>query len=601
MRCFKMAIALGLIFLSFIGAKAQNQSVYEGNFMINKIVNGMNITILPINNMPNTEVVLYIKTGSVHDTDSLLGGSTMLRLVHQHKIERALASGTLRLNKANTTFKSYSTGEQIVFSLTSAESNLSFCMALLRDSVLLSSFRLQELDSARNEMYNTIDSAENNIDEVFKAKLLHSIYKQDYYRVTNTGKAQMLKNFNLSVAKQYKQKYYTPNNSIISITGRVNGPYAREVFENTFSKIEKSDFDPEIITKIIDFHPVIYNTQFVVNKAIDNPCFEICWQFPGTTNNHQASVFAYLLTSIINDKNNYLQVKAAKLGCKEFTATYNAKSFSGMLCIKLVPDKNKLYETYSMVMEGLLNLHTNMMNESMVMAGKLLFKKQYNEQLSKNTYSQDVIKHWPFNDEYYYLALKDTVQNVTVRQMQKFCYEYMHQSSYAAGLMISEEDRTALNIDSVFTDLNEDIKDYVFTYRPNITDLEGNDNLKKQDKLVQWLKINPDLYVKVNGFADEGEFNKTYDDSIRLFIDSSETFRRTMPQLLKTKWLRPEMMRALKVIKYLADHGIAQERLAGTSIRFKSEDEAAALNNMKVTVSQEKLRKLNTGYIPIDK
>ena len=81
-----MAIALGLIFLSFIGAKAQNQSVYEGNFMINKIVNGMNITILPINNMPNTEVVLYIKTGSVHDTDSLLGGSTMLRLVHQHKI-----------------------------------------------------------------------------------------------------------------------------------------------------------------------------------------------------------------------------------------------------------------------------------------------------------------------------------------------------------------------------------------------------------------------------------------------------------------------------------------------------------------------------------
>lgn len=601
MRCFKSAAAFGLIFLSFIVAKAQNQSVYEGNFMINKIVNGMNVTILPINNMPNTEVALYIKIGSVHDTDSLLGGNTLLRLAHQHKIEKALAKGTGRVNNANTTFTSYSTGEQVVFSLTSTESNISYCMALLRDSVLLAPLRLQEIDSARSEILKIIDSAENNFDAVFETKLMQGVYKTDYYRVSKYGKPETLKNFNLNVARQYKLKYYTPNASIVSITGKVNSLYARELFENTFGKLEKSDFDPEVITKIIDFHPVIYNTQFVVNKDIDNPYFEICWQYPGTTNNHQASVLAYLLTSIINDKNNYLQVKASKLGCKEFTATYDAKSFSGLLRIKLVPDKNKLYETYNLVREGLQNLHTYMINESMVSAGKLLFKKWYNEQLGTKAYSAEVIKHWPFNDEYYYLALKDTVNNVSVRQMQKFCYENMNQGSYTAGLMISAADRASLNIDSVFTDLNEDVKDYVFTYRPNITDLEGDDNLKKQDKLVQWLKINRDLYVKVNGFADEGEFNKTFDDSIRVFIDSSVTFRRTMPQLLKTKWLRPEMMRSLKVVKYLADHGIAQERLAGTSIRFKSDDETEALKNMKVTVSQNKLRKLNTSYIPIDK
>ena len=598
MRYSKLLL-LGVLLTAYATVlKAQNQSVYEGNFMINKIVNGMNVAILPLNSVSYTEVNLYIKAGTVQDTDSLLGLSNLLRLIHQHKIERNLAQGYNRLNFANTNFKSYSNGEQIVFSLTTRDANISYCMTLLRDSVLLAPIRLSELDSARREVLKNIDSGENNLDAVFETKLLMGVYPSDKNMLGNYGTAKSLGYITLNALTKYKQRYYTPNGSIISVTGRANGPYTREVFENTFGRIEKSDFDPETITKVIDIHPVIYNTQFIVNKQIDNPFFEICWQFPGTTSNHQASVFANLLTSILNDPNNYLQVKAAKLGCKEFKAIYDSKSFSGILRVKLQPSKEHFFETYSMVLQGLQNLHTNMMNESMVSAGKLLFKKAYNEELKTVGYTTKVIQHWPYNDEYYYLALKDTVFNVSEIQMQKFCYEYMNQGSYVAGLMISEADRTALNIDSLFTDLSTDVKNYVFTYRPNIVDLEGDDNLKKQDKLVQWLKINTDLYVKVNGFADEGEFNKTYDDSIRLYIDSSETFRRTMPQLFKSKSLRPEMMRAMKIIKYLSDHGIAQERLAGTSIRYKSEDEAEALKNMKVTVSLDKLRKLNTSYMP---
>lgn len=559
----------------------------------------MNAALQPIKGQNNTQVTLYIKTGSVHDTDSLSGRSNLLRFVHARKIESSLSKSNSRLNFQNTVFQSYTTSEQAIYKLTSAEGNLSACMALLRDSVLLANVSKHEIDTAIILLVSEIDSAENNIDQVFKNKLTRGAFKQDYYRVTAWGKRETLKNITADVIKIYRTKYYVPNNSILTVTGKVNVEPAREQFESIFSNLVKSEFDPESITKIIDFHPVIYNTQFVSNKDIPNPYFEICWQFPGTTSNQRASYYGYLLSAILNDKNNYIQVKAAKLGCEKFLSQYEANSFSGVLRITLQPDKDHLFETYQLVIDGIYTMYNTLMNESMVTAGKLIFNKEYNHLRSTNDYADFVVKSWPYNDEYYFLSLKDSVANITENEMQRFAYEYLHQGSYVAGLMISESDRTALNIDSLFTDLNEDIKDYVFTYRQNITDLEGDDNLKRQDKLVQWLKVNKDLYAKINGCADEGEFNKTYDDSVKIFIDSVPTFRRTMPEVIKQKYLRPEMMRAMKIIKYLYDHGISDDRLSGTSIRYKSEDEIEAAKNMKVTVSLDKLRKLSKDYVII--
>jgi hypothetical protein len=76
----------------------------------------------------------------------------------------------------------------------------------------------------------------------------------------------------------------------------------------------------------------------------------------------------------------------------------------------------------------------------------------------------------------------------------------------------------------------------------------------------------------------------------------SQPLRKVRKDLLKTGSLRPEMMRAMKIIKYLYDHGIAMERLKGTSMPFSSKNDAEAIENMKVTVTIEKLRKAISLY-----
>lgn len=54
--------------------------------------------------------------------------------------------------------------------------------------------------------------------------------------------------------------------------------------------------------------------------------------------------------------------------------------------------------------------------------------------------------------------------------------------------------------------------------------------------------------------------------------------------------MRPETMRAMRIVKYLYENGIDANRLSGTSMCFSSNGRNEALANMKCTISLEKLR-----------
>ncbi|MDB5284027.1 MAG: hypothetical protein JWO06_3102, partial [Bacteroidota bacterium] len=195
------------------------------------------------------------------------------------------------------------------------------------------------------------------------------------------------------------------------------------------------------------------------------------------------------------------------------------------------------------------------------------------------------------NDESYFPTLADSVMKVGENGLKDFIINTFNQSAHVVGLRISKADREALKVDSLFTDIDESVSKYVFKYRQNITDIENADDIIKRENLLQWLNVNTDINVQVNGFSDEHEYNRATNDTIIQFIDSIPTFQRSKKDIIKKGYLRPEMMRAIKIVKYLYDHGIAAERLSGTSMMYKSANKQEALENMKCTLTLDKYHK----------
>ncbi len=597
MRIFKTVFLLLVFTVTVISnANAQSEATKSGDLLYVKLGNGMNAVLMPIPAATNTEVSFFIKTGSIYEIDSLSGISNILQNILADKVARFLRNNRNSVSFQNTQFSSYTTTERTVFKLTTSSNNLGSCFNLLRDSVFNSAITASELMNAKQNIINEMELTAKDGKKNFENRLTQSIYRQDFEKLNVVGNAKEFDNISLPFLKFYFKKYYVPNNTLVTATGNFSYANLQEQLENSFKAMVKSEFNPETVTKVVDFKPMVYTTQFIVEDSTAAPEFHICWQFTGTASNDLASRCGYLLSAMLNDKNNFIQVKAAKMHCHKLVAQYEANNYNGVLRIVLQPDKSNWFNTYSFVVNELSRLEKTIVNESMLVGGKVQFKREYQALSKSKEYPQWIVKYWAGNDETYFPQLLDSLLSITETQMKSFVLFYMNQNPHVTGLLVSPQDRQELNVDSLFTNLNDSVGNYVFTYRQNITDLETKEDSTKLRNLLQWLKINSDVNIQINGFADEGEFNKVYDDSIKMFIDSIPTFKKAMPEAIKKGYLRPEMMRAMKLIKYFYDNGIEPERLSGTSMKFTSATREEAIANLKCTVSLEKMRKQISLY-----
>lgn len=583
-----------------LAGKAQDapiEKTLDNRVHLSKNLNGMNVLSQVNTNYNNVEIILYVKTGPVYENDSFSGISYLTQSLLAEKIANYLRKGKPGISFQNTSLSSYVTTELSIFQLTTSPANYPQALQLLHDSVLAAPIYENDLKQTLETVRKEISDGKSNYKSIYETQMLLRLYRKDAARQILTGDTSgAYKRIDLDQIKRFYARYYVPNNCMMNGYGNFNLFQFQDRVTATFKDLLRSKFDPESIIKIIDFKAMVYSTQYVVNAPTEQPQLEIIWQFPGTRSNIKSSYYAFLLSAMLNDPNNYIQVKARKLGCRKFTAVYDARNFSGIFKITMLPDKNRLFETYQMVLNEMQRIDETLVNESMMKVGMLNFQKEYNNIKASKDYVQWLTKYYVYNDDSYFPSLKDSVFLLGERRMRKFVIEYIKQSAHVTALMINESDRASLNIDSLLPELNTDVNDYVFTYRPNIADLEGPENMKKLNNLLQWLIINPDMVVQINGFSDRGEYGKSKDDSIKLFIDSIPTFKKVREDWVKTGSIRIEMMRAMKIIKYLYDHGIEMERLKGTSMPFSSKNKEEELANMKCTLTVEKIRKSPSVY-----
>ena len=591
----KSLLYVGLVILCLAPAflSAQTETTVAGDLIYARAGSGLNAVLMPRPQDNNTEIIFYLQAGTMYESDSLNGVTSLLNKILSDKIANAIKNDKSGLNQQNTAFSSYSNTEQTVFKFVTTSQNMQTCFQLFRDSVLLSNISMAEVARARNTTLQQIEDAKHDLGKIFEDKLYKGLYVQDHYLFEILGNPTRLKTFDRNLVLAAFKKYYAVNNTVIAITGNFSALSAEASMDVVFKDVLKNEFNPETITKIVDLRPMTYNTQFVIEDTINNPEFQMCWQFPGTNNNLHESYCAFLLNAMLNDKNNYIQVKAAKLGCKKFTVQYEPNNFSGVMRITFQPSRQNMLATYQFITNEMLRLDKTMLNEVMIGAAKIQFKKEYNALKKTKDYPKWIVKHWVFNNDAYFPDMCDSVVSIGANRLEKFINNYFTQAPHITGLKISKADRNALKVDSFFTDLDQNVGKYVFTYPENITWIAGNDDNTKLANLLQWLIINPDINIQINGFSDEHEYRKATDeDSIIQFMDSMPTFHKETSELIKHKpSIKPELARPAKIVRYLYEHGIAAERITGTAMMFKSSNKKEADDNRKCTITLNKIHK----------
>jgi predicted Zn-dependent peptidase len=548
--------------------------------------NGINGIFSVRNDLKRIKLDLVIKVGSVYEPDSLSGIAYITQNIIANKISAAIRNGKYGLNMQNAEFSATTTSERTTFQLfLSSSTLLQPAQQLFHDSIYAVKVTDKELEAAVSTMREERIAFENNPTFNFEEKLKSVLFGKDHYKLNIYGKPEHYKNIDAVDVNRYMKKYYLPNNIIIMVSGSFDLNAAVGIFENVFRGMLVPEFDPESYTKFINFKPMVYSSSFIHYSDDSLPELEICYMLPGVRNNIPASYSGFLLTAILNDKENYIQQKALKLGCRDLSVRYEALNLSGILRIVIKARQNNFVELYDMVTKELKRIDETLVNESMLNAGKLIFKKEYTQLAKSPEYPDWIVKYWMYEDEKYFPVLLDSVMGVSEKTLRKFTIDFIKQNAFCVGLKISKEVADEIKVDSLFPTADISVFDYTFRYRQNITTIENQADTVQLQRMLRWLQLNPEGSIQANGFSDEGEFYKATDDSIMNFIDSMPGFSKTAPDVVRKRYLRPDLMRAMKIVKYFYDAGIEPGRLRGTGMKFTSDNKDEARDNMKCIIS----------------
>ena len=579
----------------FASSFAQTQAQASGEvYRVVKSSNGQSFLLNTNGTGGTTYTDVYFRMGTIYEFDSTSGTSLILSRVINSRIEAELKANPGKQVK----FSGGIEPEQISFHFESGMADLDFILGLINDKIIHPKFDDEGLEEAKTEIRADLDSLKTQESYKIQSKIDRKVWGNDYKKLNSYGDQLRYLHISAAEVKAFHAHYFLPFNNSVSVLGNFNDKDVLDKLQNAFKDYKSREFNPELITKVIDFKPVINSIQ-ILSIASDNNLATVTYQNPGARQDRSSTYSAYIVSQLINDPDGRIQKAAKQAGLKKLKAVYDCRNFYGTLTLSAQPADSNLFDAFNHLTQIIIDFSTkNYFKEGELEKAQKNIEIEYKSLKTGNpkAYMSMVTRYRFSNDENYFSTLSDSIKTISVGQMERYVNDYFAEHSGVKCLYTSTEALKSVVPDQQYFALDESVSDIVFTYDLNKTDIETDDAKLNLKRVIQWLRINPDMHVQINGFADEGEFTKSYDDSVLRFIDSTATFHKAMPDATKKGYLRIEFMRAMKVAKALYEAGIGEDRIQGTSMVFTSETKEAAAINRKCTLTFEKIKQRITLY-----
>ena len=564
----------------------QNTDIYRTL----KISNGQTVLLSYLPTAKTVHAEVYFRIGTIYEFDSVSGISLAISKIISSRINHTLAK------EKGRHIKYYGTvvPELVGFHFDCDESDLDYVLALANEKIMNPKFDDESAEEAKAEMQADLDSMNNIGSYLAQEEINKLIWQKDYKKLTVFGDKVTYTKLTANELNAFHHKYFLPLNNTLVFMGNILEKSIMDKVQATFKEFTSREFNPELITRVLEFKPVINYTQ-LLSASADNEVntATVSYQNPGARQDRKSSFCAFLLANLINDKSSAVQQTIQKAGLKNLRATYYCENYYGVMKLSMESSENNFNDMF----EGINKVVQDFVK-------KEYFKEGEIERAVKNMeielkdfrdnhpmeYMNEVMHYRFFNDENYINAFADSLNHVSVADMRRYVGDYYIDHTGIRFLYTSANAMRNAPTEQQYFPLDESIANLKFAYELNKTDIESDTAKRDLQRLIQWLKINPDMHVQINGFADEGEYKKTQDTTIMRFIDATPTFHKAMPDAIKLGYLRIEMMRAMKIAKAIYEAGIGEDRISGTSMIFTSDSKEQAAENRKCTVTIEKIK-----------
>jgi predicted Zn-dependent peptidase len=575
----KLVIAIQLV-------SAQNKSAPSKNYEILMAKNGLNSICVYAPQLPMSEVELIIRAGSIHERNEQKGLAGLLCQLFSNKMKNTLNAGKY----PSIRFSAVSGIENTVFRFTSPHQELSSLLEFIYKHLVNQKIDESEIKKAIEDVSKNREEYQTAPQYAYRRIQQQQLFKFDSDKITIWADSATLLRYTVLEVDSFYRLYYSPVATTITVYSNTTPFTIQSLLEKTFNSWSRTDFNPDEFTKIRSIKPVIYTTQNTIVQSAEQPKITLSFLTTGSRNYTRGCYYSYLLSSMLNDTTlPFFKELKTETGNPPILATYEINNYYGIFTLSVFPTPGYHELTYKMLLKSLSEWHLHI-NDTTVAAAKKKFAIEYFAFKGTPGFFAQSARHIYYNNTDFFETLNDSIQCIHTRQFLRHVYTSFCNANFAVIALTDSATYESENYRQWLADIDESIANEKFTFRKNVCEIEGDANLQLLNRLIQWLKVNPDIQCQINGKADKKEYDKFKDPAVWFFIDTIETFKKYKPDLLKTGIMRPELLRSLKVLKALAESGIELDRLSGTAIPLSSRTKEEEAEHRVATLSLTRLK-----------
>ncbi|WP_183563945.1 M16 family metallopeptidase [Mucilaginibacter sp. SP1R1] len=434
-----------LLFVALFPVLLHAQSKLPDNMFLRTLPNGMDVLVIEDNSVPLATIMITCKNGSYTETPKFNG----LSHLYEHmffKANKDYSSQEEFLNRVNELgikFNGSTTYENVNYYFTLPKFNLAAGLTFMNSAIRYPMFDKREMAGENDVVDGEFQRHESSPMFALSDAMDHHMWGDLYSRKNSIGNHEVIRMATPDLMDSIKNKYYFPNNSLLTIAGDVEHEDVFNKVEQIYGSWKSSGFDPFKKWPIPEFKPLEKSDYFIVeSKLTQVPIVLIEWQGPDTRNDVNSTYAADVFSYILNQNSSTLKKALVQSGLAlDVRINYLTLKHVGPITLLVVPNPNKIKECMAEVKKQL----TLMDNDNYVTDEQIETAKQklgiirVREEEVASDFVQVLSFWWSSASLDYFTTYNDRLNKATRADLQSYVRKYIKNKPYCAGLLINPD------------------------------------------------------------------------------------------------------------------------------------------------------------------
>lgn len=327
------------------------------NYNIFELKNRLKYITIPIKNNNSCSIYIYVKVGSIYENEEISGISHFIEhmVFKGGKKYKTAFSITSELDKLGTSYNAYTDTTHTVYHFQVYHKYIDKVLDIFSDMLFNSVFDYKEINNERNvifeEMHKVIDDSDRYIMDLVQ----ENIFPEHVLSKSVIGNKASLKKCTRKVLVDYYNKYYNPNNMVLSICGKYNENDIHSLIKKNFgNKKNKND----IYEKFTNYEfKKLLKSEITIKKKLNQSVVALTFPLFNSKDNriYTAEIIENLLGSNMSSR-LFLEIREKKGLVYSIDSNIEITYLGGYFCITFSCKYSNINKAVELILKELNKL-----------------------------------------------------------------------------------------------------------------------------------------------------------------------------------------------------------------------------------------------------